>query len=112
MDFNDPNLSTIIDELTHNTSFIQNYTLTNKFKFRRKVEFDLGLNYNHNDFKSLTDTEFTTWNPFGKLAWAISDKFLLQSDYSYRIQYMNDELINENQALNASLRYHIAKTHI
>lgn len=113
LDFNDPSLSTIIDELTHNTSFIQNYTLTNKFKFRRKVEFDLGLNYNHNDFKSLTDTKFATWRPFGKLAWAISDKFLLQSDYSYRIQYMNDELINENQALNASLRYHIAKnTHL
>lgn len=112
-DFDDPNLSTTIEELTHNTSFIQNYTFTNKFKFKRKVEFDLGLNFSQNDFKSLIDTKFTTWRPFGKIAWAISDKLLIQSDYSYRIQHLNNELINENQALNATIRFHVAKnTHL
>ncbi len=102
--------TTINSNLINNTSFTQNYTLTNKFKIKKKVEFDLGLNYLQNDFKSLTDNQFTTWRPFGKFAWSISDKFLFQSDYSYRIQYQDSELINENQALNASLRYHLAKS--
>ncbi len=102
--------TTINSDLVNNTSLIQNYTLTNKFKIKKKVEFDLGLNYLQSDFKSLTDNKFTTWRPFGKFAWSISDKFLFQSDYSYRIQYQENELINENQALNASLRYHIAKS--
>jgi len=84
--------------------------LTNKFKIKKKVEIDLGLNYLKNNFESLTDNEFATWKPFGKFAWAISDKFLFQSDYSYQIQYQNSELINENQALNASFRYHVAKS--
>ncbi|HLV23410.1 MAG TPA: carboxypeptidase regulatory-like domain-containing protein [Moheibacter sp.] len=100
----------LISNLVNNSTLTQNYTLTNKFKIKKKVEFDLGLNYMHNDFKSLTDNEFTTWRPFGKFAWSISDKFLFQSDYSYRIQYQNEDLINENQSLNASLRYHIAKS--
>ncbi len=102
--------TTINSNLVNNTSFTQSYTLTNKFKIKKKVEFDLGLNYLQNDFKSLTDNQFTTWRPFGKFAWSISDKFLFQSDYSYRIQYQDSELINENQALNASLRYHLAKS--
>jgi len=100
----------VIDDWTNNTSLTQSYTLTNKFKFKKKVELDLGLNYLKNDFESLNKNEFTTWRPFGKFAWSVSKKFLLQSDYSYRIQYQDDELINENQALNASLRYHIAKS--
>ena len=107
--FDFDNLPNVLDELTHNTSFSQNYTLTNKFKYRKKVELDLGLNYNQNDFKSLTGNQFVTWKPFANMAWSITDKFLLQSDYSYRIQYRDNHLINENQALNASLRYHIAK---
>ena len=100
----------LISNLVNNTSLIQNYTLTNKFKIRKKVEFDAGLNYLRNDFESLTKNEFTTWRPFGRLAWSITDKFLLQSDYSYRLQYDSEELINENQSLNASLRYNIAKS--
>lgn len=102
--------TTINSGLVNNTSLTQNYTLTNKFKIKKKVEIDLGLNYLKNNFESLTDNEFATWKPFGKFAWAISDKFLFQSDYSYQIQYQNSELINENQALNASFRYHIAKS--
>lgn len=100
----------LISNLVNNSTFTQSYTLTNKFKIRRKVEFDLGLNYIKSDFKSLTENDFTTWRPFGKFAWAISDKFLFQSDYSYRIQYQNEDLINENQSLNASLRFHLAKS--
>ncbi|MFA7687150.1 MAG: TonB-dependent receptor [Moheibacter sp.] len=100
----------LISNLVNNTSLIQNYTLTHKFKIRKKVELDAGLNYLRNDFESLTKNEFTTWRPFGRLAWSITDKFLLQSDYSYRLQYDSEELINENQSLNASLRYNIAKS--
>lgn len=101
---------TMVQDWVNNTSFTQNYTLTNKFKFKKKVELDLGLNYMNSNFKSVTDFDFVTWRPFAKGAWSITNKFLLQSDYSYRIQYQNDELINENQALNASLRYHVAKS--
>src|SRR5690606_38520776 len=90
-------------------SLTQNYTLSNKFKFKKKVELDLGLNYLSNNFKSLLENRFTTWRPFADFAWSISDKFLLQSDYSYRIQYQDNDLINEFQSLNASLRYHIVK---
>lgn len=104
----DGNMQTV-ESLTNNRSLNQNYTLTNKFKIKKKIEFDLGLNFNHNNFKSLVDTKFETWRPFGKLAWAISDKFLFQTDYSYRFQYTNKELINESQSLNASLRFHVAK---
>ncbi|MGB6083592.1 carboxypeptidase regulatory-like domain-containing protein [Moheibacter sp.] len=100
----------LISNLVNNSTLIQNYTLTNKFKIKKKVELDLGLNYMHSDFKSLTENDFTTWRPFGRFAWSISDKFLFQSDYSYRIQYQNDDLINENQSLNASLRFHLAKS--
>lgn len=106
----DPNAPIVSDIWSNNTSLIQNYTLTNKLKFKKKVELDLGLNYLNNDFKALMDNEFTTWRPFGKFAWAISDKWLLQSDYSYRIQYQENELINENQALNASVRFNLAKS--
>lgn len=107
--FNEIGEMQTIDLWAHNRSFSQNYTLTNQIKIRRKIEFDLGLNYSHSDFKSLVDTEFETWRPFGKFAWSISDKFLFQSDYSYRLQYTNKELINENHSLNASLRFHVAK---
>lgn len=107
--FDFENLPFILEDLTHNTSFSQNYTLTNKLKYRKKVELDLGLNYSQNDFKSLTDNQFVTWRPFAKMAWSISDKFLVQSDYSYQMHYQDSELINENQALNASLRYHVTK---
>lgn len=98
------------EELTHNTSFIQNYTLTNQFKFKKKIELDAGLNYMQNNFNSLTKNEFVTWRPFAKLAWSVHSKVLLQSDYSYRIQYQDEQLINENQALNASVRFHVAKS--
>lgn len=104
------NNQNVITDLVNNTSFIQNYTLTNKFKFRKKAELDLGFNYVRNDFKSLNDSEFTTYRPFSKIAWSITNKWLFQSDYSYRIQYNEDELINENHALNASLRYNVAKS--
>lgn len=100
----------ISEEMTHNTSFIQNYSLTNQFKFKKKIELDAGLNYVQNNFNALTKNEFVTWRPFAKLAWSLHPKLLLQSDYSYRIQYQDDELINENQALNASLRFHLAKS--
>lgn len=100
---------TIMDSWTNNSSLNQNYTLTNKFKIKKKFEFDLGLNYTVSNFKSTVDTDFKTWRPFGTLAWSITDKLLLQSDYSYRMQYTNNELINKNQTLNASLRYHVFK---
>lgn len=109
LEFDENGNMQLVDSWTNNRSLNQNYTLTNKFKFRKKVELDVGLNYSHSDFKSMVDTKFKTWRPFGKFAWSISDKFLFQSDYSYRMQYTNNELINENQALNASLRYHVAK---
>ena len=102
--------TTINSGLVNNTSLTQNYTLSNKFKIKKKVELDLGLNYMNNKFKSLAENQFTTWRPFADFAWSISDKFLFQSDYSYRIQYQDDELINEYQPLNASLRYHVAKS--
>lgn len=100
----------INSELINNTSLTQNYTLTNKFKIKKKVEFDLGLNFTQNNFKSVQDNEFRTWRPFGEFAWSISEKFLFQTDYSYRLQYQGSDLINENQALNASVRYHVAKS--
>lgn len=100
----------IVDSWTNNSSLTQSYTLTNKFKIKKKIEFDMGLQLSLNNFKSLVDTKFQTWQPTGKLAWSISDKFLFQTDYAYRLQYTNGDLINENQALNASLRYHIAKS--
>lgn len=105
-----PTDGTMEQNWVNNTAFTQNYTLTNTFKFKKKVELDLGLNYLTSRFESVTDFDFVTWRPFAKAAWSITDKFLLQSDYSYRIQYQNDELINENQALNASLRFHVAKS--
>jgi hypothetical protein len=100
----------LVQDRVNNISFTQNYTLTNKFKFKKKVELDVGLQYLNSNFKSVTDMDFVTWRPFAKAAWSISEKFLLQSDYAYRIQYQNEELINENQALNASLRFHVAKS--
>src|SRR5690606_39046183 len=102
--------TTINSALVNNTSLTQNYTLSNTFKLKKKVELDLGLNYLNSDFESLAQNKFTTWRPFADFAWSISDKFLFQSDYSYRIQYQNDHLINEFQSLNASLRYHIVKS--
>lgn len=99
----------VVDSQTENSSLSQNHTLTNKFKIKKKIEFDLGLNYSLSNFKSLVDTKFETWRPFGRLAWSISDKFLFQTDYSYNLQYTDNELINKNQALNASLRFHVAK---
>lgn len=108
IEFLDQNLN-LISDWTNNSSFIQNYTLTNQFKYRKKAELDLGLNYSRNEFKSLVNSEFTTWRPFAKFAWSINKKLLLQSDYSYRIQYEESKLINENQSLNANLRFNVAK---
>lgn len=107
--FDDEGNMSVVENWTDNSSLTQNYTLVNKFKIKRKVEFDLGLTYSNSHFKSLVSTRFESWRPFGKVAWSISDKFLFQSDYSYYIQYTNGELINKNQGLNASLRFHVAK---
>ncbi|MFV0305662.1 MAG: TonB-dependent receptor [Moheibacter sp.] len=102
--------TSINNNLTNTTSLTQNYTLTNKFKLKKKIELDIGLNYTQSDYESLQKNDFATWRPFGELAWSISEKLLFLSDYSYRIQYQNNNLINENQALNASIRYNVAKS--
>ena len=100
-----------------NTSISQNYTLTNTFTFKKKLELKAGLNFSLSDYKSqLKDTSETlneqkseNWRPFGEAAWSITDKLLLQSDFSYRIQYINKARINEAKEWNASIRYNIAK---
>lgn len=93
----------------NNKSFSQNYTLTNTFTFKKKVELKAGINASFSDFQSRVEQEFANWRPFGDIAWSITDKLLLQSDFSYRIQNRDGVRINEAKELNASLRYNAFK---
>lgn len=93
----------------NNKSFSQNYTLTNTFTIKKKLELKAGLNASFSKFESQFEQEFANWRPFGDIAWNVTDKLLLQSDFSYRIQNRDGERINEAKELNASLRYNAFK---
>lgn len=103
----------------NNTSFTQNYTLTNTFTFKKKLELKAGLNLNLNNYESeiinsnLTEynryQKSVNWRPFAETAYSITDKLLLQSDFSYRLQYIDKVKKNEAKEWNASVRYNIAK---
>ncbi|WP_322971812.1 carboxypeptidase regulatory-like domain-containing protein [Faecalibacter sp. LW9] len=100
----EPELQTV-----NNKSLSQNYTLTNTFTFKKRLELKAGLNASFSKFESLVSQEFETWRPFGDVAWSITDKLLLQSDFSYRIQNRDGSRINEAKELNASIRYNAFK---
>ncbi|QTV04544.1 TonB-dependent receptor [Faecalibacter bovis] len=93
----------------NNKSFNQNYTLTNTFTIKKKLELKAGLNASFSKFESRIEQEFANWRPFGDIAWNVTDKLLLQSDFSYRIQNRDGVRINEAKELNASLRYNAFK---
>lgn len=93
----------------NNTSVSQNYTLTNTFTLRKKLELKAGLNTSLSSYDAETSVKFENWRPFGELAWSINDNFLFQTDISYRLQYRDKEKINEAKELNASLRYKMFK---
>lgn len=117
------NTEQITTDNYNNSSFSQNYTLTNTFTFKKKFELKAGLNLNLNNYESeiinSTNTDNNrsqkseNWRPFAEAAYSITDKLLLQSDFSYRLQYIDKEKRNEAKELNASIRYNIArKTYI
>jgi len=93
----------------NNKSFNQNYTLTNIFTIKKKLELKAGLNASFSKFESRIEQEFANWRPFGDIAWSVTDKILLQSDFSYRIQNRDGVRINEAKELNASVRYNAFK---
>lgn len=93
----------------NNTSVSQNYTLTNTFTLRKKLELKAGLNTSLSSYDAETSVKFENWRPFGELAWSINDNFLFQTDISYRLQYRDKEKINEAKELNASIRYKMFK---
>ncbi len=92
-----------------NKSFTQNYTLTNTFTFKKKLELKAGLNTSFSKFISRIEQKSQNWRPFADVAWSITDKLLLQSDFSYRLQYINGERRNTAKELNASLRFNAFK---
>jgi outer membrane receptor for ferrienterochelin and colicin len=57
----------------------------------------------------LFEQKFETWRPYGDAAWSVTDNLLIQSDFSYRLQYRNGERLNDAKEWNASARYKIAK---
>ncbi|MFV0249261.1 MAG: hypothetical protein ACK5H1_09955 [Tenacibaculum sp.] len=94
----------------------KNYTWTNNFKIKNKIELDLGLTYSRNKYKTDNETsllsfenKFQTWRPFAEIAWVINDKMLFQAEYSYENQTNNNRLLNEYNDLNFSLRYKLFK---
>lgn len=103
----------------NNTSFSQNYTFTNTFTFKKKLELKAGLNLNLNKYESEIINSNSTlnnrsqksvnWRPFLETAYSITDKLLFQSDFSYRLQYIDKEKRNEAREWNTSIRYNIAK---
>jgi len=93
----------------NNTSSNQSYNLVNTFTFKKKFELKAGLNLNISNFKALYEQKFTTWRPNAEAAWSATDKLLVQSDFSYRLQYRDGEEINSAKEWNASVRYNIAK---
>lgn len=93
-----------------NNSNTYSATLTNTFKIRKKVEIDAGLRFINSNYKNqLNENEFTTWTPFLKGAFVLSESLLLQANYEFRDQFSNGENINKNHDLNAYLRFKPAK---
>ncbi len=79
--------------------------ITNTFKLKKKVELDLGFKYLNSSFTNrFNDNTFNTYSPFATLAWVVTDKILLQSDYTLSSQYNNGDLLNNNNDWNASIR--------
>lgn len=99
-----PELKTI-----NNTNFTHSYTLTNIFTLKKKLELKAGLNLSFSDLKSRVEQESENWRPFADVAWSITDKLLLQSDFSYRLQYIDGVKRNEAKDLNASIRFNAFK---
>lgn len=97
------------ERVVNNTSFNQTYNLENSFVFKKKFELKAGLNLSLSNFKSLFEQKFETWRPYGDAAWSVTDNLLIQSDFSYRLQYRNGERLNDAKEWNASARYKIAK---
>lgn len=97
------------ENVINNTSFTQTYNLENAFTFNKKFELKAGLNLSLSNFESLFKQKFETWRPYAEAAWSVTDKLLLQSDFSYRMQYRNNEKLNDAKEWNASVRYNIAK---
>lgn len=96
-------------ENVNNKSFSQTYNLENKFTFNKKFELKAGLNLSLNEYKSLVTQNFKTWKPYADAAWSLTSKLLLQSDFSYRMQYRNNEKLNNAKEWNASIRYNVAR---
>jgi len=92
-----------------NKSFSQNYTLTNTFTFKKRIELKAGLNATFSKFESRIEQKTQNWRPFADVAWSITDKLLLQSDFSYRLQYIDNIKRNEAKELNASVRFNAFK---
>ena len=93
----------------NNKNFSQNYNLTNTFTFKKRVELKAGLNLTFSKFESRIEQKSENWRPFGDIAWSVTDKVLLQSDFSYRLQYIDGVKRNEAKELNASIRYNAFK---
>lgn len=93
----------------NNTSLTQNYTWTNTFTFRKKLELKAGLNTSFSTYEAVVTSKFENWRPFTEIAWSINDDILLQTDFSYRLQYRDQVKINEAKELNASIRYKLFK---
>lgn len=92
-----------------NKNFSQNYTLTNTFTFKKKLELKAGLNTSFGKLQSKIEQKNQNWRPFADIAWSITDKVLLQSDFSYRLQYIDNVKRNEAKELNASVRFNAFK---
>ena len=92
-----------------NKNFSQNYTLTNTFTFKKKLELKTGLNTSFGKLQSRIEQKNQNWRPFADIAWSITDKVLLQSDFSYRLQYIDNVKRNEAKDLNASIRFNAFK---
>lgn len=97
---------TILDnDLINNISITQNYTFTNNFKYKKKIELNVGMNFSMNDFRSNINNQFTNYKPFADLAYAINKKLLLKTDYSYEAQFANGDFLNKVNLLSASIRF-------
>ena len=93
----------------NNKSFNQTYNLENSFTFKKKFELKAGVNLNLSKYQSLSEQKFTNWRPYGEAAWSATSKLLVQTDFSYRLQYRDGVEINTAKEWNASARYNIAK---
>ncbi|WP_312556609.1 TonB-dependent receptor [Empedobacter brevis] len=105
------NGTVINDEINNvnNKSFTQTYNLENAFTFKKVFELKAGLNLNLSKYQSLAEQKFANWRPYGDAAWSVTDKLLVQTDFSYRLQYRDGEELNTAKEWNASARYNIAR---